>query len=181
MTEAIKLLVDLISPIWPFKIVHQWEHGLYYVFGRYQWTCKPGLKVVVPYFTDVKTVSMVGEIESTPLQTVTLRDGRTLTYSASMRLQVIDANKAYNRIGHWSETTIELAAGIVSECLADAEPERFDPARGKRERLLNEIREEINTESEAYGVRLTTLRLNNLAFVRTLRLLTDRSVLETKH
>ncbi len=183
MEGLAKLLLDLVTLLWPFHVVRQWEQGLYYVNGRFQWQCSPGLKVVVPYFCDVKCISMVPEIETTPLQTVTLRDGKTLTYSASLTIQVVDAEKAYNRVGHWSETIIELAAGVVSACLADADPVRIvDPTRKKRENLLDEIRDEINAVASAYGVEVRALRLNNFALgIRTIRLLMDKSVLEAKH
>jgi regulator of protease activity HflC (stomatin/prohibitin superfamily) len=183
MESLAKLLMDVVTLLWPFHLVKTWEQGLYFVCGRYQWTCRPGLKLVIPWFCEVKCVSIVPEIETTPLQTVTLRDGQTLTYSASLTIQVVDAERAYNRVGHWSETIIELSAGVVSACLADAEPRRIiDPSRSKRENLLDEIRDEINAVASAYGVEVRALRLNNFALgIPTLRLLMDKSVLETKH
>jgi len=181
MAEFLKMLIDLIQNIWPFRMVYQWQLGLYYIFGRYQWTTKPGLKFIIPYICDVKCVSIVPEIETTPLQTITLRDNRTLTYSASLTIKVVDPAKAYNNVGHWSETVIELAAGVISAELSDADTTRFDPTRGKRDNLLKEIAKEINAVSHDYGVDIVAIRLNNFTYVKTIRLLMDSATLKTNH
>lgn len=183
MAELLRLLMDIIGQLSPFVKVSQWQHGLYTVNGRYQWTTGPGLKLVVPWFCEVQRVSVVPEIETTPLQTVTLRDGKTLTYSASLTLRVTDAAKAWNNVGHYSETAVELAAGVISSMLAEEDPVRIvDPSRSKRANMLDDIRGEINEQLANYGIEVLALRLNNFALgVPTLRLLMDKSVLEAKH
>lgn len=178
MTDLLLKLLDVAGALVPLRIVRQWERGLYLVAGRYWRTVGPGPKLVLPGVCEVIRVSVVPEVYCTPLQTITLRDGSTLTFSASVTVIVTDAAKAYIELGHWTETVVEIAAGVLAEGLADAEPERFDPARGKRDRLLSEQRAAINGEIGRYGLEATELRLNNFARgVRTVRLLLDRAVL----
>jgi regulator of protease activity HflC (stomatin/prohibitin superfamily) len=178
MLELVRLLIDTAGVLIPFRIVSTWQMGLYFWCGRYQWTTGPGIKLVFPYLCEVKTVSVVREVGTTPLQTITLRDGRQLTYSASIAYHVTDANLAHNTVGHWSETLLELSAGIISEVLADAESERFDPTYNKRKRLIEELREEINSNVKEFGLHVASVRLNNFALgVRTVRLLLDKAVL----
>lgn len=178
MVDVLKLLADLLQPLWPFRLVWTWQVGLYYIAGRYQGTVGPGIKLIIPYLCDVKCVCVVPEIYTTPLQTVSLRDGSTLTYSASLTVVVRDAAAAFNKVGHYSETVVEMAAAMLSEGLADADPDRFDPARGKRDRLIAELRETINDAAREYGLEVTALRINNFVRgARTLRLLLDRAVM----
>lgn len=178
MIELVRLAIDLLGNLLPFRIVWQWQRGLFFICGRYQWTTGPGLKLIVPYFMDVKPISITPEISTTPLQTITLRDGKTLAYSASITVIVTDPDRAFNRVGHHTETIVELAARILSEGLADADPERFDPARGKRDRLLLEQRDAINEIAIEFGMQVTSLGLNNFVRnVRTFRLLNDPAVL----
>lgn len=178
MLELIRLLIDTAGQLLPFRIVPQWARGVYLFCGRHQFVCGPGLKLVFPGLCDVRIVPVVPEIETTSLQSITLRDGRSLTYSVSITVVVTDANLAYNTVGHWSETVVELAARKASEILADAEPERFDPARGKRARLIEEIRTELNDAVKVYGLSVPALGLNNFALgVRTIRLLLDKAVM----
>lgn len=178
MTEVFLKLIDIASSLVPVRYVRQWERGLYLVCGRYWRTVGPGPKLVLPGVCEVVRVPVVPEVYASPLQTVTLRDNSTLTFSASATVVVTDAAKAYLELGHYTETVQELVAAMLAEGLADADPERFDPARGKRDRLLNEQREEINGELARYGLQVVTLRLNNFVRgVRTVRLLLDRAVL----
>lgn len=178
MLELLRLLLDTAGQLMPFRIVPQYARGVRFFCGRYRATVSPGLKLVVPYFGEVKNVSIVPDVSTSPLQTVTLRDGRHLTFSVSITFRVTDPNLAYNTIGHWTETVVEIASGIVAEGLADADPERFDPARGKRDRLIEELRSDVDAAVQVYGLTVMALRLNNFALgVRTMRLLLDKAVL----
>lgn len=178
MFELVRLILDTAGQLMPFRIVPQWARGVYSWCGRFQYVANPGLKLVVPYFCDVKIVPVVPDVSTTPLQSVTLRDGRHLTFSASITFRVVDPNLAYNTLGHWTETVVELAAGIVSDGLSDADPDRFDPARGKRDRLIEELRKDVDDAVNPYGLTIMAIRLNNFALgVRTVRLLVDKAVL----
>lgn len=178
MVELLRLVTELATSLIPFRLVYTWQKALYFVAGRYQGTVGPGLKVVFPGLCDVKCVSMVPEIYTTQLQSVTLRDGRVLTFSASITVRVTDAAAAYLTLGHYTETVVELASRILAEELADADPERFDPSRGKRGRLMEELRSELNKACSSHGLGIDGLGFNNfLLGVRTIRLLLDQAVM----
>jgi regulator of protease activity HflC (stomatin/prohibitin superfamily) len=178
MSEVLLKLLDFAGAICPLRIVRHWEQGVYLFCGKCRGVVGPGLKVVLPGLCEIIRVPVVPEVYPTPLQSVTLRDGSTLTFSASVTVVVKDAAKAYLELGHYTETVQEIAAAILAEGMADADPDRFDPARGKRDRLLGELRDDINSAIEPYGLHASALRLNNFVRgVRTVRLLLDRAVL----
>lgn len=177
MPDLMRLVMDILAFAWPFRKVYQWQVGLYYFCGRYQGEVGPGLKLIVPYFCDVKTVSVVPAIYQTPMQTITLRDGRHLTYSASITARVTNGNLAYNTLDNWNLSIVESVSGVLSEGLASADPDRFDPARGKRDRFLDELRDELNAEIGQYGLVVDALRFNNFAVLRAYRLIQDRAVM----
>lgn len=180
MSDIIRILIDVVQFLWPFRLVHQWQQGVYYICGRQMWTVGVGCWPVIPFFMDVATVNMVPAVYSTPLQTITVRDGRALTFSATLTVQVVDAGKALNSLDNWPETTVELVSGLLSSGLADAEVVRFDPARGKRDRLLDDLRKEADETMLVYGVTIIGLRLNNFAFVKTFRLMAESATIPTK-
>jgi regulator of protease activity HflC (stomatin/prohibitin superfamily) len=178
VAELLRFVLDAIERLAPVRVVRAWEVGLYLVAGKYRGAVGPGLKLVVPFLCEVVRVPVVPEIYQTPLQSVTLRDGTVLTFSASVTLVVTDAARAYLTVGHYQETVVELAAALLAEGLADADPERFDPARGKRDRLLEELRKELDLAAAEYGMSALALRVNNFVRgVRTVRLLLDGAVL----
>lgn len=187
MGEFLRVLLDSFAYLWPFRLVEQYERGVYYVCGRRveipRWMggpdCKPGIPwPILPFFCEVRTVTTVRDVIATPIQTVTCRDGGTLTFSCTVSIEVEDANLAYNAVHQYAETVKEDVSAIMAEKLAEVEVDRFAPdARG---RLVGGCRQALTAQLAAYGVRVTGLRLNN--FVRNIpvgRLFNDQ--LYTNH
>lgn len=175
MFEAFKYIIDLLMQLWPMRIVWAWQVGLYYVFGKCRGTVTPGVKLIFPYFCDVRCVSIKPEIYTTPLQTITLADRTNLTYSASITVIVTNARLAYNEVGHYTETVVEMAASLLSEGLAEVAVSDIETCPNK---LFDQLRYKINIALEPYGLEVTVLRFNNFVRgIRTMRLLMDRAVL----
>ena len=174
MAELLRILLELIDRLSPFHKVREWEQGCYYLAGCYLGTVGRGTWPVVPWLCDVLTVSMVPSIHKTSLQTITLRNKEVLTFSATVRLRVDDANLAMNAVEHWPDATMELVSALLADQLADVDPDRVDPARGKRDRLLVELAEEADAETRKFGVRVESIHFPNFVRnVKTLRLLTE--------
>jgi regulator of protease activity HflC (stomatin/prohibitin superfamily) len=165
MNQLWELVKESITYLWPFKIVMAWERGAYYVCGRFWKVMQPGLKIVPPFFTELQIEGAVPTVFGTPLQTITTRDGGTLTFSAAITLELEDIGKAYNRVLNWDETALELASGILAEKLAEVDASRLDPE--KRGRLIAACVTELQKELGPYGIKVVTLRFNN--FVRNMR------------
>lgn len=175
MADLLQVIVNIVQFLWPFREVEQWERGVYYVFGHYWITVGPGRWPVIPYFMDVRAVSIVPAIVTTPMLTITLTDGRTLTFSAAATVEVADAADALNLIDDYTETTQELLGARIAEKLAEVDAGRLDT--GSRKRLLTDLTRWIDDETRQYGVRVTALRFTNFAVnLRTYRLLTDSAV-----
>lgn len=176
MGDFLRIVLDSISYLWPFRLVQEYERGVYYVAGRrvavWKWLggpdCRPGIPwPIVPFFTDVKTLIMVRSTLTTPLQTVTCMDGGTLTFSASVQVEIADPNLAYNAVHDWEETTTEDTAAILAEKLATVDAAKLEiDARG---RLIGACRQALTAQVSVYGVRILSLRFNN--FVRNIRVM----------
>jgi hypothetical protein len=175
MGELVQLLIQIAEFAWPFRSVEQWERGVYYFFGKCWKTVGPGRWPVIPFFMDVRAVSMAPAIIGTPLLTITLSDNRTLTFSVAAVVKVERADDALNEIENYMETTQELLGARVAEKLAEVDAARID-ATG-RKRLLTDLTRWLDDETEAYGVRVTGLRFTNFAInLKTFRLLTDTAL-----
>jgi len=184
MAELVKLAMDLVALLWPFRRVYPWERGIYFAFPPFArgrcWEVGPGLKVLFPWFTDLRTVCVKPEVYTTPLMLVALRDGRTLNFSAAVTIEVRDAVRAYTELGHWVESVVEIAASVIAEGLIRLDADRLDPAHKKLDRAIEELRTDVNKALDPYGLYALRLRLSNLVPggpVRTIRLLTDRATL----
>lgn len=171
-------IVSSLDFLWPLKQVQEWENGNIYLFGRYIRTVGPGQYIIVPWFMKLIEVSMVPSVEWTRLQTITMRDNRQLTFRASLTLEVEDAARAVNAVERYQETVRELAGGILAEELATVDPEKFDPRWGRRDRLLEQLRDQIDAQTQVWGVRVLAVRFPDFAIgLKTYRLLTTDSAL----
>ena len=177
MSDLIRVLIELWTAVWPFRVVRPWQAGVWFVWGRCWKTVGSGVWPIVPFFMELRAVEIVPSIWSTPLQVVTLRDKRTLTYSAMVTVRVENPADALNMVDEWPESTLELVSGQLSETLAEVDPEGFDdPSYKKRANLMERIREAADAETRKFGVRVERVRFNNFAVgVRTFRLLMDRA------
>lgn len=174
MGDFLRILLDSISYLWPFRIVAQYERGVYTVCGRRVAIPRrlggPDAKCgvpwpIIPFFTDVKTVTVVRSTLTTPLQTITCQDGGTLTFSASAQVEVEDANLAFNAVHDWEETTAEDVAAVLAEKLAAVPVAKLEP--DARARLIGDCRRALTAQVRDYGITILSLRFNN--FVRNIR------------
>lgn len=171
--EFLKLVLDSIQFLWPLRVVDQWERGGYYVCGRWWKEVGPGLKVIIPWFTHVETVSVAYALAGTGREDVTMRDGTTLSFSAMATLRVVDVYKALNDVEHYHDSTQELVGSYLADKLAEVEPDRLTPE--KRTRLFGDLRRGLAAEAAEFGVEVTKLRFTSLVTnVKTYRLLMDQ-------
>lgn len=175
MSDLIRLVVDLLTWCCPFVVVWEWERGLLFRNGRFRRILPPGLYLICPGINSIKKVSMAHNPERTGKNDVVLRDQSVLTYVASLTVAVINAERAYIRLDHHSDSVTDIAARVLSERLADVDPDRFDPAYNVRARLLEELRKAINDELAEYGLNIVRLGFESFVRgVRTFRVLLDR-------
>jgi hypothetical protein len=157
--------------------VESWERGVYFVLGKRWKVVGPGRWPVVPFFMDVRAVPIVPGPLGTPLQNITLTDGRAVVFSAVATAVVVDPWKAFD-VDDYAESTQELVAACIAERLMDVESTRMD--REKRNRLIADLIRWVNGETMQFGVAVQAIRFNNLLFnVKTYRILTDTALAST--
>ena len=172
MAELLRLLLDVLKALCPVQRVRPWERGVWFVWERHWRTVGPGIWPVIPGLMEIWPVSIVPKPHRLGLQPVTLRDTRSLNFSATVTVCVDDPLKALCNVDHWEVSTLDLVAALLAEHLADVDPERFDPARGKRDRLLAELAEEADAETRRFGVRVQAIRFDGFTVgAETLRVL----------
>jgi regulator of protease activity HflC (stomatin/prohibitin superfamily) len=169
----IQALLDFIGKFWPLVIVEQWERGGYYVGGKWWKEVGPGIKVVMPWFTHVESVTIVPALVDAGRQDITLRDGSNLSFSATATLCVVDVNKALNSIDQYHEACRELIGSYLAEKLSTLPIEKFDP--DKRSTTMRQLRDGLHNEAAEFGIEVTKLRFTSFVRnLRTYRLLVDQ-------
>jgi len=157
VSDILRLVVDLATLLFPLRLVHPWERGLYFFCGRYVATLRPGCYPVLPWFSDVRTVSIVPSVHTTPLQTV-----GAVTFSASLVLRVTDPVAAYTTLERYEESALELAGAVLSDAVRAGSAD------------LVAITAQINAELSPHGVEITRLRFLNHTHAPAVRVLMER-------
>lgn len=175
MGEIFSRLLDFIRDLWPFRVVEPWERGFYVTLSRPGRAVGPGIWPVVPYFQDVKSLSVAEERLTSPLLNV-IWCGKRLAFSVSARLRVIDVLRATIDVGSYQETTGEEIAAHMAEALAEAPAERFETVK-KRRNWLAETTRALNERTRLFGVEVLEVQFTNwIEDIRTYRLLNDSAV-----
>lgn len=172
MTELLRLIVDVFGYLWPFRPVDQWERGCYYVLNVVRREVGPGVWPVVPYFMDVRSVSVVPDPIIGPRQDVTLADGTTAFFNASVIVRVEDVTKALNEIHDFETATREIMARTVGMRLQSETADKLTPE--ERGRFLAGLLTTIDTQTKVFGVRVSSLAFPSFVMhTRTYRLVGD--------
>jgi hypothetical protein len=175
----LRVLLDSIAYLWPFRIVKVWDEAGYYIGGR-MWRkasangglFRRGIYFVVPFFTDVVDRSRVPAMIRTARIDLTLDDGTTLTAIATAWARMVDFDKAVNGVDDFYETSQETFAAVVAERLAEVDVERLSPS--KRKRWLTDLTRWVNEETMVYGVEVTNVRFTTFVLkVKTYRFMQD--------
>lgn len=176
MGDLVRLVIEIMQLLWPFRMVEQWENGALYACGRYWKTLGPGTYPVVPWFMVMRTANMVPAILGTGRQDITLKDGKVLSFAATATVKVIDVALAFNSIDNYHETTQELMASFLAEQLAEVDADRLSPE--KRSRFFTTLEKKLADQTAKYGVELTNLRFTSFVLnARTYPLLMDTNAI----
>ena len=159
MGDFLRILLDSIQFLWPFRIVKQWERAGFYVFGRWWREIGPGLYPMIPWFTEILEVSIVEGIVGTGRQDITLSDGTMLSFAATATVRVVDAKAALNSVDAFEETMQELLGSVLADKLAEVDVARL--TYEKRGRLFSDLRRWVADEALPYGIEVRKVRFTS--------------------
>lgn len=182
LNDLWQLVVQFAEFLWPFRVVSQWERGLYLVNGRVVtpwcvvgfWKRQvgqellPGLYLVFPYFATVHQVAISWDYVDSGRLDLTLKTAQALSCEAVAKMRVVDLYRAYINFHDYELDRKAMLRAAISETLVEADAERFES--GRRGRLLGgsllaTVRAgaaEIGHEVES--VQVTTFVLNPKVF-----------------
>lgn len=176
LNDLVQALVQIVQFLWPFRIINQWERGLYTVFGRIVWELGPGLYPVIPWFCDVCEIPTSWDFVESGRLDLTLKDDRTLSCEAIAKMRVVDMKKAWVAFHDYEVDRRKMLKAVVSELLQEADAERFEPSR--RGRLLGtSMLKAVQEGASAIGCEVESVRVTTFVLgARTYRLLTESHV-----
>jgi len=160
-----KEIIDYISKLFTWwVIVMPWEQGIRVRFGKHITLLDKGVYLKLPLLDSIYVQEKRLRTITLPIQTLTTKDGHTITVSSSVGYSIVNISKLFNTLYMPDMTIGNIAMGKMSDfiCnnnLIDCIPETIE----------NNI---TNAFTEAdYGLKFERIKLTTFANVRTYRLI----------
>lgn len=152
---AIALFILLIS----IKQINQYERGVKFTIGKYSGIMEPGWRIVVPIFQSYQKVDMRVKAVDVPDQNAITRDNVSVAVNAVIYYKVASAEKAiievenfYYAVSQYAQTTMRNIVGEVT----------LDELLGGREKIADRIREIVDKETDAWGLKVNNVELKDI-------------------
>lgn len=161
-------LINVVKAVWRLLVwwfvVLPWEDALRVRGGKKRRRYGPGLHFRVPYYDAVFKQSTRLRWASLPPQTLTTRDGATITLAGQIGYSIVDLDALYDTLQQGESAVQSLAAGLVARHVA-----RLD----RNECSTEKIEQGCVLDLSKYGLRSDALQLTTFCFVKTLRIIND--------
>lgn len=149
-------------------IIQPWQQGIRVRNGNKTKLLNKGIYFKIPYFDSVYVQESRLRIGDTPTQTVTTKDGKTITICSAIGYSIVDIEKLYDTLYH-PETTIsniatsEVATYIFTKNSDEIKPKDIEAA----------VLKELNASD--YGLKFEYFKITSFAIARTFRLIQDQN------
>jgi len=158
ITNAIKIWV----------IVQPWESGLRVRCGNRIKPLSKGIYFKLPYFDSVYVQEVRLRVRDLSVQTLTSKDGKTITLSCSMGYSISNVQKLYETLYHPEQTLSNIAMSELAQIVFSMNAAEVTPELIER-KVLKKL------SASEYGLRFEYFKVNNFAVVRTYRLIQDHT------
>lgn len=159
MGEFLRILLDSITYLWPLRIVKEYERGVFYCFGRvlrtkfFLFSSAPGVKLVLPFFCELKSYSVVEQVFTLPRQPIRLRDGKTITLRGVVVCEIDDIYAAELNVSNYTESTHEIAMCTIADYISEFTAEDIESK--SRRRILSTLKDRIQKDVAHYGFKVS--------------------------
>lgn len=165
-------LIQWLSKLFQWwVIVMPWEAGLRIRFGRKIKLLNEGVFVKFPIIDAVFIQTTRLRVMGCPIQTVSTKDGKTLSISVSVGYCIEDIRLLYQTLYHPEMTITNLVLGNISEYVAHNKIEDCTPDKIKES--VTEI-----LKDNPYGLGQLSVNILGYAVVKTYRLIQDQHYLQ---
>lgn len=158
---AIVLLIVLVS----IKQVNQYERGVRFTLGKFTNIMEPGWRLVLPIFQSYQKVDMRVKAVDVPDQNAITRDNVSVAVNAVIYYKVSSAEKAiievedfYYAVSQYAQTTMRNIVGEVT----------LDELLAGREKIADRIREIVDKETDAWGLKVNNVELKDIKLPETM-------------
>jgi len=164
--KLLDLIVTFIHEILPFKIVPQWQKGVYIFMGKFKKVVEPGFRWKVPFFGQIETTDVITQTVNLTPQTVTSADDKTIVLSSIVRYHIHDVEKFLLGVMHANDVLVDTTQGIIRDIV---EYTKWDDLVD----LTEIVTPEVNEQVQQWGITVETVKFPDLGEIKTYRIIGD--------
>jgi regulator of protease activity HflC (stomatin/prohibitin superfamily) len=167
--EGLGVVIVLVGIValfaYSFRVLREYERGVVFQLGRF-WKVKgPGLVLVIPGIQQMVKVGLRTVTMDVPSQDVISRDNVSVKVNAVVYFRVVDAAKAIIQVENFLIATSQLAQTTLRAVLGK---HQLDEMLAERERLNIAIQQTLDTQTDAWGIKVTTVEIKQIDLNETM-------------
>lgn len=166
----IEVIFNFLRDQFPLKFVPPWAKGIRVRFGSHIKLFEPGPAWIWWVIDNWIVVNVVPEVINLPTQSLTTKDSQTISFSANIEYEVVDAVSKYTKVADFDSSMVNGAMGYVAKKIRDWTYQEL--VEGQRKLELS-IRDSLTTYVKNWGVRINDVRITDLVRARQYRLFGD--------
>ncbi len=141
------------------RVLREYERGVVFRLGRLVPTKGPGLVMLVPTIDRMVRVSLRTVTLTVPPQEVITRDNIPARVTAVAYYRVVDSTRAVTEVENFHAATLQIAQTTLRSVLGGVD---LDHLLSERERLNEALQQIIDTQTEPWGIKVTTVEIKDV-------------------
>ncbi|WP_280568003.1 slipin family protein [Chromohalobacter sp. 296-RDG] len=141
------------------RILPEYKRGVVFFLGRFQSVKGPGLLLLIPAIQKMQVVDLRTVTLDVPEQDVISQDNVTVRVNAVLYFRVVDPEKAIIQVENFGVATSQLAQTTLRSVLGKHD---LDEMLSERDRLNNDIQEILDTQTEAWGIKVANVEIKHV-------------------
>jgi regulator of protease activity HflC (stomatin/prohibitin superfamily) len=148
------------------RILREYERAVVFRLGRLTGVRGPGLILLIPGVDRMVRVSLRTVTVNVPPQDIITRDNVPARVDAVVYFRVVDAGASVVSIEDGLKATLQIAATTLRSILGKAE---LDALLSDRERLNEDLQQDIDEQTEPWGIKVTTVEIKDVGIPTTMQ------------
>jgi regulator of protease activity HflC (stomatin/prohibitin superfamily) len=141
------------------RVLREYERGVVFRLGRLMPARGPGLILLMPTIDRMVRVSLRTVTLTIPPQETITRDNIPVRVTAVAYYRIVDVTKAVIEVENVHAATVQIAQTTLRSVLGGVE---LDHLLAERDRLNEALQKVIDTQTEPWGVKVTTVEIKDV-------------------
>ena len=166
LNNLLQPIIDFLKKLRGWVIIAPWEQGLRVRLGKHTKLLKSGFHFKLPLADIVHVQNTRLRFYTVPTQTICTKDRKTVTIGSIVGFSIQDIEILYKNIHSPEEVVCSKTQGIFAELIGQTTSETFSVI------IIEETALDY-LQSMTWGLKIESVKITDVAFVRTYRIIND--------